>query len=95
MRGFTVIRGGLAEAAPGEATAMPGRARLEAVGARLRLRLEALWRAGPEAAPLRMAATRRTPIPAQAFLGIRPEAGTPYSAPSPGPSPLRLVGAVA
>ena len=74
---------------------MPGRARLDAVGARLRLRLEALWQMGPNSVPVRVAAAHRAPIPARAFLGIRPMALAPGIAPSPCPTPLRLVGAVA
>lgn len=70
-RRFTVIQGGL----PGAVrTVQPGRARLEAVGAALRRRLAALSQ--PEPAPRigreGLAPVRR-PIPAGAFVGVRPE----------------------
>lgn len=67
-RRFTVIQGGLSE---GAALVLPSRTRLEAVGAALRQRLAELT--APDAAerPSRLTAGFR-PIPAQAFLGIRP-----------------------
>lgn len=88
-RRFTVIQGGLPDAAPRERGAMPGRLRLEAVGADLRRRLAELSSPMPLDRPIRVAADR-APIPAQAFLGIRPAAP-----PSSEPDPLRRVGAVA
>ncbi|MCJ2012884.1 hypothetical protein [Methylobacterium sp. J-076] len=83
-RRFTVIQGGLSQASgqdrPGGRTlnALPGRARLEAVGAALRRRLAALPRPGVAPAlrghpqPVAAGPVRR-PIPTGAFLGVRPE----------------------
>ncbi|MBE7247467.1 MAG: hypothetical protein INR63_21195 [Actinomycetospora chiangmaiensis] len=88
-RRFTVIQGGLPDEAPRRRSAMPGRLRLEAVGADLRRRLAELSSPMPLDRPIRVAVDR-DPIPAQAFLGIRPAAPPP-----PKPDPLCRVGAVA
>ncbi|GJE40360.1 hypothetical protein [Methylobacterium persicinum] len=75
-RRFTVIQGGLGDAvaAPPRGRALPGRAKLEAVGAALRRRLAALPRRKPGARRERAAlAPARQPIPVGAFLGVRPE----------------------
>jgi hypothetical protein len=87
MRRFTVIEGGLSDDAPRARPAMPGRARLEAVGAALRRRLADLPALPPADRPVRIAGDRQ-PIPAQDVFGIRPVALPP-------PAALRLVGAVA
>lgn len=87
MRRFTVIEGGLSDDAPRARPVMPGRTRLETLGAELRRRLAELPALPPADRPIRIAGNRQ-PIPAQDVFGIRP-------IPLPAPAALRLVGAIA
>lgn len=87
MRRFTVIEGGLADDAPRACPVLPGRTRLEAVGAELRRRLAELPTLPPADRPIRVAGNRQ-PIPAQDVFGIRP-------IPLPAPAALRRVGVIA
>lgn len=75
-RRFTVIQGGLTEATAmwSRRRHLPGRAELEAVGAALRQRLSTLPRLKPAPRAGRTTPiSDRAPIPAAAFLGVRPE----------------------
>lgn len=82
MPRFTVIQGGLsATASRGRVSvSQPGRARLEVIGATLRRRLAMLAQAAPEARASASVRPEPGPIPAQAFLGVRPEGWTPRAA---------------